>query len=134
MAPYRLRPAAADDADALFRIHRASMGEYLAQALGPWTDDFAREQHNMWLRAGRAQVVMVGDQIAGAVDIEWRPEMARLNRIEITPPFPGQRLGFHEVDRDDTSIAMQWDPPDIPQSSSVTDSRDWPSPGHHGRS
>jgi hypothetical protein len=89
MAPYRLRPAAVDDADALFRIHRASMGEYLTQALGPWTDDFAREQHNMWLRAGRAQVVMVGDQIAGAVDIEWRPEMARLNRIEIAPQFQG---------------------------------------------
>jgi hypothetical protein len=45
-----------------------------------------------------------------------------------------QQLGFHKVDRNDTSIAMQWDPPDIPQSSSVTDSRDWPSPGHHARS
>jgi hypothetical protein len=45
MAVYQLRPAAPGDASVLFRIHRESMGDYLAQAFGPWTQDFAREQH-----------------------------------------------------------------------------------------
>ena len=62
MVAYRLRPATPDDSDILFLIHRASMGEYLEQAFGPWTEEFDREQHEQWLSAGRAQVILVGDR------------------------------------------------------------------------
>src|ERR1022692_3073516 len=93
MIGYRLRPATPDDSDILFRIHRASMGEYLEQAFGPWTDEFDREQHEQWLSAGRVQVVLVGDEIAGALDVEWTAEAALLYRIGIDPLFQGRGLG-----------------------------------------
>ena len=93
MAVYQPRPAAPGDAGVLFRIHRESMGDYLAQAFGPWTEDFAREQHGKWLRAGRAQAVMMDGQIVGALDIEWQPDAAILSRIEIDPKFQGRGVG-----------------------------------------
>ncbi len=93
MATYQLRPATPDDSDILFRIHRAAMGEYLEQAFGPWTEEFDREQHEQWLSAGRAQVILVGDEIAGALDVEWRADAALLYRIGIDPPFQGRGLG-----------------------------------------
>jgi len=93
MAGYQLRPAALGDAEVLFRIHQGSMREYLAQAFGPWTDDFARERHDQWLRGGGAQVVLAGDQIIGALDVEWQPEAAFLRRIEIDPEFQGRGVG-----------------------------------------
>jgi hypothetical protein len=36
--------SAADDTDVWFRINRAALREYLAQAFGPWTDEFDREE------------------------------------------------------------------------------------------
>lgn len=93
MAVYQLRPAAPDDAEILFRIHMASMGDYLAQAFGSWEEDFAREQHRNWLRGGRAQAVMMGDQVIGALDIDWQPDSAVLSRIEIDPEFQGRGVG-----------------------------------------
>jgi GNAT superfamily N-acetyltransferase len=70
-----------------------SMGEYLAHAFGPWTEDFARQQHGSWLRAGRAQAVTMGDQVIGAPDIEWQPDAAVLSRLEIGPEFQGRGVG-----------------------------------------
>ncbi len=93
MVAYLLRPATPDDSDILFRIHREAMGEYLEQAFGPWTDEFDREQHEQWLSAGRARVIMVGDEIAGALDVEWTADAAILYRIAIDPPFQGRGLG-----------------------------------------
>jgi ribosomal protein S18 acetylase RimI-like enzyme len=93
MVAYRLRPATADDAEVLFRIHRGAMADHLAQAFGPWTDGFAREQHEKWLRTGRPQVVMVGGETFGVLDVEWQPDAARLHRIEIGPEFHGRGVG-----------------------------------------
>jgi ribosomal protein S18 acetylase RimI-like enzyme len=69
------------------------MSEYLAQAFGTYTDKDARAQHARWLRVGRAQVVMVDDQVAGALDIDWRPDAGVLSRIEIDPVFQGRGVG-----------------------------------------
>lgn len=91
---YRLRPAAPDDADALFRLHRAAMGGHLARAYGrSWSDDFARERHDRWLAEGRAQVVELDGLTVGALDVVWAPDGMQLNRIEIDPALHGQGLG-----------------------------------------
>lgn len=93
MVTYRLRPATPDDGDTLFGIHRASMGEYLEQAFGPWTEEFDREQHEQWLSAGRARVILVGEEIAGFLDVEWTSDAALLYRIGIDPAFQGRGVG-----------------------------------------
>ena len=93
MVTYRLRPATPDDSDILYLIHRAAMGEYLEQAFGPWTEEFDREQHEQWLSAGRARVILVGDEIAGVLDVEWQADVAVLYRIGIDPTFQGRGLG-----------------------------------------
>lgn len=87
MTDYRLRPAGPADAEALLRIHWASMSEYLAEAFGGYTPEEARAQHGRWLEEGRAQVIIVGGQVAGSVDIDWLPDSGVLVRIEIDPAF-----------------------------------------------
>jgi ribosomal protein S18 acetylase RimI-like enzyme len=93
MPDYQLRPAAPDDADVLFRIHWASMSDYLARALGGYTDEDARAYHRQWLRSGRVQVIVVGEQAAGALDVDWQPDTGFLRTIEIDPAFQRRGIG-----------------------------------------
>lgn len=93
MPAYELRSAGPDDADALFGIHWASMGEYLARAFDGYADEDARAYHRQWLGSGRAQVIVVGGQAAGALDVDWQPDAGFLRTIEIDPAFQGRGIG-----------------------------------------
>lgn len=92
-AHYRLRPASAADSEELFRIHRESMTPYLRAAFEQWSDVADREQHDEWMRQGRAQVITVGDRIAGCLDAVRKDGVMWLLRIELDPSLQGLGIG-----------------------------------------
>lgn len=93
MMLYSLRSTIEADAEDLFRIHRASMTDYLIEALGEWSEEFAREQHLAWMREGRAQTVRVDDQIIGSIDVAWTTDALYIVRMEMDPQFQGHGIG-----------------------------------------
>lgn len=93
MQPYSLRPAIDTDTEELFRIHRASMTDYLIEALGEWPEQRAREHHLAWMQEGRTQAVIVDGQIIGSIDVAWTTEALHLVRMEMDPRFQGRGIG-----------------------------------------
>lgn len=75
------------DAEELHRIHRASMTDYLIEALGESPEEYAREQHLAWMREARAQTVTVDDQIIGSIDVAWTTDALYIVRMEMDPEF-----------------------------------------------
>ena len=97
MSPYQLRAADDQDREDLLRIHIAAMSAHLVAALGEWSQAQASEHLDVWLRTGRAQVIMVDDVIAGLLDVVWKPDALHIVRIEIDPSFQGRGIGTRVV-------------------------------------
>lgn len=93
MLAYALRPATEADTDELFRIHRASMTDYVVEALGEWPENFARQQHGAWLGEGRAQAVIADGQIVGSIDVAWTVDALHVVRMEMDPDFQSRGIG-----------------------------------------
>lgn len=66
---YQLRRATSRDSEELFRIHGQAMGGYLTEAYPDWSEAADREHHEKWIQDGRAQVILVGDRIAGSYEV-----------------------------------------------------------------
>ena len=90
---FGLRPVEPSDSEELFRIHLASMGAYLAEAFGEWSEVADREHHEKWMQDGRAQVITIGDRTAGALEVVRDDDALWLRRIELDPRLQGQGLG-----------------------------------------
>lgn len=93
MARFHLRSATPEDSDELFRIHRASMTKYLEEAFDGWTEDLARENHERWMARGEAQVILVGDQVAGSLEVAAHDGELWILRMEVDPGFQRDGLG-----------------------------------------
>jgi GNAT superfamily N-acetyltransferase len=89
---FSVRPATADDIDALFVIHRAALGEYVAAMWG-WDDalqlKFFREHFRPELRS----VIQVRDRLIGFLDVAERDGCIWLGNIEIEPEYQGKGIG-----------------------------------------
>jgi len=90
---YHLRLATVADSEELFRIHRESMTPYLREALGEWSDEADREQHDEWFRQGRAHVITVDERVAGCLDVVRKDGVLWLLRIELDPQLQGRGIG-----------------------------------------
>jgi ribosomal protein S18 acetylase RimI-like enzyme len=97
VSSYQLRAADDQDREDLLRIHLAAMSAHLVAAFGEWSRAQAREHLDVWLRTGRAQVIVVDDVIAGLLDVAWRPDALHIVRIEIDPSFQGRGIGTRIV-------------------------------------
>lgn len=87
------------DLDALYGIYREVQREYMEQAFGPWDEERERTRFEEGFPAQRAQVILHGYDIAGAIDCQRRRDRWTINNIEIAPEFQNQGIGTWLVTR-----------------------------------
>ena len=96
--PFSVRPATTDDIDALFVIHRAALGEYVAATWG-WDDAlqlaFFREHFQPEVRS----VIEIEGRTIGFVDITDHDDCIRLENIEIAPRYQGHGIGTRIIQK-----------------------------------
>jgi GNAT superfamily N-acetyltransferase len=95
---FQLRPVDVSDSDALYILHRATMGTYIEDVYGTWDEDVQQGFHEAWMQHERAQVVEVSGDLVGVVDIEWREDDLYLARIEIRPMLQNLGLGAGSIE------------------------------------
>ncbi|AXB46931.1 GNAT family N-acetyltransferase [Amycolatopsis albispora] len=87
-----LRQATPADDEFCFQLHKASLGEYVAELWG-WEDDVQREHHHRVFVPERWQIVTVDGADAGILVVEDHPEGLYLGRIELHPDYQGRGIG-----------------------------------------
>jgi len=92
MTEVGLRPATAADSEFCFALHRAAMGEYVAQIWG-WDDAIQRAHHERTFDPTKTQIIMADGRDAGSLSVERRPTETYLGRIEIHPNYQGRGIG-----------------------------------------
>ncbi|TCC24641.1 GNAT family N-acetyltransferase [Kribbella speibonae] len=89
-----LRPAAADDDEFLYDLHRRALGEVIEATWGPWDDDVQREFHRNWFVPEAVEIVLVGGRRAGMVQAAMTDAATfYVSRIEIAPEMQGSGVG-----------------------------------------
>lgn len=87
-----LRQANLSDSEFCFTLHRAAMGAYVAEVWG-WDEDVQRRMHDKAFDPRRRQIVTVGGEDVGVIDVERRLSEIYLARIEILPEHQGRGIG-----------------------------------------
>lgn len=88
-----LRPSTLDDLRPHYEIYRAAMRDYEVAAHGHWDETARWAEFSAGFPVGRAQIIEVGGQRAGAIHAEWRSDAWHLNNLEIAPPWQGRGIG-----------------------------------------
>lgn len=94
-----LRVSRQSDVEVLFAIHCEVMRGYIEQATGTWDEAAERTRYLAGFPVGRAQVILVGYEIAGTIDVQRHPDRWTLNTIEVAPEWQNQGIGTILVDR-----------------------------------
>ncbi len=94
-----LRVSRQSDLEVLFPIHCEVMRGYIEQATGTWDEAAERARFMDGFPVGRAQVILVGYEIAGAIDVQRHPDRWTLNTIEVAPEWQNQGIGSILIDR-----------------------------------
>ena len=81
------------DREALFVLHTAAMRGYVEATWGPWDDCFQRNYFSALLDRGLAQVVEVGGEIAGFLEVRDSAEQVEVVNIELAPALHSGGLG-----------------------------------------
>lgn len=81
------------DVEVLFPIYREVMRDYIEQTTGTWDEAEQRRQYVEGFPIGRAQVILVGYDIAGAIDCEHHGDRWTVNNIEIAPEWQNRGIG-----------------------------------------
>ncbi|MBN6036461.1 GNAT family N-acetyltransferase [Amycolatopsis sp. 195334CR] len=92
MTTIALRPATPEDDEFCFRLHKAALGEYVAELWG-WEDEAKREYHRRSFTPERWQIVTVDGVDAGVLVVEEEPDEVYLGRIELHPDHQGRGVG-----------------------------------------
>ncbi|MGC7095827.1 GNAT family N-acetyltransferase [Amycolatopsis lurida] len=92
MPDIALRQATAADEEFCFQLHKASLGEYVAELWG-WEDEVQREHHRRVFVPERWRIVTVDGTDAGVLVVEAHPEGWYLGRIELLPEYQGRGIG-----------------------------------------
>lgn len=88
-----LRASRASDLEVLYPIYREVQREYIEQATGAWDEAVERARFMDGFPVGRAQVILVGYEIAGAIDVQRHPDRWTLNNIEVAPEWQNRGIG-----------------------------------------
>jgi ribosomal protein S18 acetylase RimI-like enzyme len=91
-AQLSFRPAAADDFDFLWQLHREALREAVAKVYG-WDDEwqlkFFQERFNRQAR----QIILFNGQAAGSLGLEWQEEALYIAYIALNSAYQGQGIG-----------------------------------------
>jgi GNAT superfamily N-acetyltransferase len=88
-----LRAATEDDADFLYRLHRAAMQVYIAQTWGQWNEAWQAQYFRQHFDPTACQIVVLHGQDIGALSVVRRATDIFLSSIELLPAYQGQGLG-----------------------------------------
>ena len=89
---YALRPATEADYDFLYRLHTATMKEYVA-ALWGWDEAAQQRMFRERFDPSSRQVIVVDGQDAGALEVEWGKDEVFIDNIGIAPEFQRRGIG-----------------------------------------
>jgi ribosomal protein S18 acetylase RimI-like enzyme len=97
---YSLRELREDEAEALYALHRESMGAYVEATWGAWDDYSQRITFRERLERGVLRVVEVEGAIAGILEVTHREDCHYVDNIQLSTAFRRQGLGtqlLHDV-------------------------------------
>jgi ribosomal protein S18 acetylase RimI-like enzyme len=89
---YTLRPAAAEDYDYLFALHKATIRPYV-EAIWGWVDEWQEEYFRKKFNPSNQKIIQLNGKDIGVVVVEDRGSYLYLALIEIAPEFQGQGIG-----------------------------------------
>jgi ribosomal protein S18 acetylase RimI-like enzyme len=88
-----LRAATTDDADFLYRLHRAAMQNHVVQTWGEWDEAWQLQYFQQHFDPSAYQIIVVRGQDIGAISVVRRTTDIFLRRIELLPAYQGQGIG-----------------------------------------
>ena len=92
MPKYSLRQTTVEDYDFLYRLHAATIREYVEETWG-WQEEWQQEYFARKFDPENRQIIRIDDQDAGVIMIERRDEELFIGLIEILPKFQGHGIG-----------------------------------------
>jgi ribosomal protein S18 acetylase RimI-like enzyme len=91
--PFSFRPATASDYLWLWELKRLTMRPYVEQTWGSWDEATQEEFFRRNFSSETVQIVLVGGQNAGLLNIEREPAELFLANVQIHPEFQNRGLG-----------------------------------------
>ena len=91
-----LRPATIKDAEFVFLVKKAALGEYIAQTWG-WDEAFQREFHSRDYQPEETQIIAFNGQDAGWLVASESETECRLDDIYLLPEHQGLGIGSHLI-------------------------------------
>jgi ribosomal protein S18 acetylase RimI-like enzyme len=88
-----LRGATTNDADFLYRLHRAAMQAYVVQTWGQWDETWQSQYFQHHLDPSAYQIIVLHGQDIGAISVVRRVTDIFLGNIELLPAYQRQGIG-----------------------------------------
>jgi hypothetical protein len=79
--------ATTNDADFLYRLHRAAMQTYVVQTWGRWDEAWQSQYFQQHLDPSTCQIIMLHEQNIGAISVVRRVTDIFLSNIELLLPI-----------------------------------------------
>ena len=92
-----LREATPNDANFLYRLHRAAMQAYVIQTWGHWDEAWQSQQFQERFDPHACQVVVTGSEDIGVIKVARRTTDIFLTSIELLPNWQGQGIGTYLI-------------------------------------
>jgi GNAT superfamily N-acetyltransferase len=92
-----LRVATIDDADFLFRLHRAAMQTYMAQTWGAWDEGWQLQHFQQHFDPSACQIIIFHGQDVGVISIVRQETGMFLSNIELLPDYQGRGIGTYLI-------------------------------------
>ena len=87
-----LQPAVKSDHDFLYRLHCATMRDYIDRTWG-WDEDAQRIAFDIRLSTNRHQLIVLDGDPVGMLEIEHHPTELVIANIQVLPEYQGRGIG-----------------------------------------
>jgi ribosomal protein S18 acetylase RimI-like enzyme len=88
-----LRPATWEDADFLYRLHRAALKQHVEQTWGEWEEEWQQRHFRQRFHPAACQVIIFEEQDVGVVCMVEQEAQVVVNVIEVLPECQGRGIG-----------------------------------------
>jgi ribosomal protein S18 acetylase RimI-like enzyme len=87
-----LRPGTPEDSDFLYKLHRATMQQYVAQTWG-WDEAWQRNTFQQHFNPAECQIITFQGKDIGVLSVRKRQTEVFLRFIEVLPEYQNQGVG-----------------------------------------